>query len=425
MMRSSKAAGFSVLIAAAFLAACGGGGGQHTTVPATLPSGGTTTLKVATGPTAPVTITVKIPSRTASKAARALLAKRKPSYVSPSTMSMQVFTLPSDTGQSVDCTSGGTCTLTFPATASDTSIVVQLFDGTGACCNVLSQGTAALTLVAGVPSSVTLTLDGVTQQIAIGGGPSSFVVNYPTSFTLTTTFPDAQANLIGTIGNVIDSGGSIIIGGTGVPNNVLYNVSDASTLAVGASTFNAGPLNYSQTQTVSYNGGVPAPTSTPLVIQAQQNGGSFTTSNALQIPVLTPLTLSEASPGPYQFIAPALTAGTPNYTAQFVDLTPVSANLTVTANFGAFATLPTMLSVTSDTCTGPTYISGLSPSLASPVPFTAGTAPLSFNISASNPTGTAGCTILFHDDAGPPVNTLSLQIFIDNAQIFIQGKNRK
>lgn len=422
MMRSATAAA-SVLIAAALLTACGGGG-QQATVPGTTtaPTGSSSGAKAAKGPTAQVTVSVKIPSRTSasvtSAAGRAELAqgRRSPKYVSPGTASMTVTTSPSGTNSSVACTSGATCTLSLAAVATDTSITVQLFDQFN---NPLSQQTAAIALTAGVPSNVNLTLDGITVEPEFyNSGVAQLVVNYPVTFTGTTQFTDAEDDSIGTVGNVIDSSGNVILGGTGAPINVNYTSNDP-TVSLAAPAFSAGPP-YELTQTITYSGAQPA--TSPVVLQMFQVGGNGVFSNPMNLPVVSPLTLTTGDTT-YQFIAPAAPPpGSPNYSLEFVDLTPLSTNLQVTANYGPpLSALPTTLTVTGDTCTSGGFITGLSAG-----PFTGVAAPVSFTISATSPTGTGGCTITLQDNAGAPgPNTLSMNLYVDNAQVIIQGKKRK
>jgi len=415
MMRSSRTA-VCAIVASALLAACGGGGGQpSSTLPASTSAGNGTTTKAASGPTAPLTVTVKIPNRTASSAAvraAAANARRSPKYVSPGTQSMTVTTLPSSTSASVNCTTGPTCTLSLAAVATDTSINVTLYDSSSI---PLSIGTTAIALTAGVPSTVSLTLDGVTPAFTLTAAVSQLVVNYPQSFTATTEFPDYSLAMIGTIGNVVDTSDNVIVNGTGAPINV-SNSSTDGTVSVAPPTFNAGPP-YSLTQTVTYSGVGPA--SSPIDVYASQTNGIGEQSNALSLPVVSPLTLT-TSDTTYQFIAPLPPAvAAPNYTAEFVNLAALSPSLTVTANYGALAALPTTLTATSDTCTSGGYISGLTTG-----PFTLSTAPVTFNIVATSPTGTLGCTISLQDNAAAP-NSLTLQLFIDNAQVIIQGKKRK
>lgn len=428
MMRRSLVTA-SAIVAATLLAGCGGGGGQHTALPAS-PAGTVAgpSSSVAPANVAPLTISVKIPSRTpASAKQRALLStKRLPAYVSAGTLSMQAYTLPSGTDAAfVNCTSGATCTLALGPPATDTSIVVTLYASPGGAGTALATQTMAIALTAGVPSTVTMTLDGITDQMALSGAPASIAVNYASSFTLTTIFPDPSANDIGTIGNVIDSSGNVILGGGGAPINIAYTYTDAS-LTSPAPTFAAGPP-YSLSQLVSYSGAAPTvytTTTTPInpsfyvPVSAVQTGGLGIGSNVINVQVLPPLSFSTADTT-YLLSGPPAPTASPTFTLEFPSLSPVTANLTVTANIAA---LPTTLTLGADTCTSGSWIDATLSS-GSPYSFTGSTVALTLTTTAAT---NGSCSFTLTDNAGAPgPNSITATLNFTNGQIFIQGKKRK
>ena len=87
-------AGLGIVLTAALIAGCGGGGGSQPA--STVVSSGTTPVTPAlTAQSAPLTVTVTIPSaKTASS------ERRSPTYVSPATTQIVAYALPSNTSAS-------------------------------------------------------------------------------------------------------------------------------------------------------------------------------------------------------------------------------------------------------------------------------------------------------------------------------------
>jgi hypothetical protein len=248
-MRSTFAP-IGTLALALALASCGGGGSSNTppaSLPAPLPSASAIpAVNNVNGPTAPMTVSIKIPARSAAStsAARAAFAKysktpafanartmantspsasiraagkslasqrRGPAYVSPDTYNMELVLTSGGSvafDQFVYCgVSANTCTYTFTAPIGTNYVaLLYLYDYNG---GLLSAGeTSGVTVAATGPNNVSITLNGLANYFdveAVGANEFYQDASGAQSFAITVAPYDYDGYLITTPGTIMDN----------------------------------------------------------------------------------------------------------------------------------------------------------------------------------------------------------------------------
>ncbi|HEY0396587.1 MAG TPA: hypothetical protein VGD01_19070 [Candidatus Elarobacter sp.] len=194
----SRHLGGVAVLCAALLAACGGGGGGMSALP---PPPATATPAVLT----PVSLAIVIPSQLGAAKAR------KPQFVSPATALVAVAvnggapqTFPVASGAPCGptfTTLAGSCTVyTVAAPVGPDTFAVTLYDASN---RVLSQGTAAQTIVLNTTNTVNITFDGVVAALRIGFSNPSPPSGSPAKIAVTLLPVDAAGfTLVGSPGTL-------------------------------------------------------------------------------------------------------------------------------------------------------------------------------------------------------------------------------
>jgi len=271
--------------------ACGGGGGgsRSAAVPAA----------VATGKAAisSVNISLTIP-------ARSTLSRRRATYISPSTQSMQFTALPGSIVTDVNlnasvCTTSGTsgdksCTFAVSAPVGNDTFTVVAYDqpytagmlGSGA--HALSGASSfAVTVTEGAANvSVPLITGGVpaTVGLSLGGGVSSIAYTGATSTALTVTAYDADGNIIiapGAFSNASGTATPLTIDSANGVSGFGYAVTSAATGTTGAAGATIALNEPDDTVALVYNGTSYVPATDTLTLQGgltNHTGGGTTTA---------------------------------------------------------------------------------------------------------------------------------------------------
>ena len=260
--RMGAGACLAAVLFAASLTSCGGGG---TSTPRTAGS--------APGQTPSVQIRIVVPRTETSSLVR------RPKFVSPGIASVSIAvntnsqpTIANISATSPSCTStstGITCIVAMTALAGTDTFTITAYDQPNAQGNVLSIGTAVVTIVPGT-NTVNVTLNGVVTSISLTLTVALLATGTPTTTTLVLQAMDAQGNTIVGPGNYSDANG----------NPLAITVTDSDTS--GATTINGAksakvtsPSN--ATLTVQSNGS--APNGTTVTFSATATG--ITTASAL------------------------------------------------------------------------------------------------------------------------------------------------
>ncbi|HEY0396586.1 MAG TPA: hypothetical protein VGD01_19065 [Candidatus Elarobacter sp.] len=187
----------AAVLCAALLAACGGGGGRSAVPPPP--------ATPAPGPLTPVSLAIVIPTQFGAAKAR------KPQFVSPATATVSVVvnggaaqTFPVAGGTScapTGTTLSGACTVyTVNAPVGPDTFTVTLLDSAS---HVLSQGTAAQTIVLNTTNTVTITFDGVVAALRVGFSNASPPAGTPARIAVTLLPVDAAGfTLVGAPGTL-------------------------------------------------------------------------------------------------------------------------------------------------------------------------------------------------------------------------------
>ncbi len=280
-------------VGCALLAGCGAGasGGRSSAVPAA----------IATKPPSlsSVHITLTIPGRST-------LSRRRATYISPSTQSMQFTATPGAIVTKVNltpqiCTTSGTtgdkqCTFTVSAPiGSDTFSVVaydQQFDGLGNLpngTNALSAASSfAVTVTEGAANvSVPLITGGIPVTAAVGLATGASAVSFTTSTTsasLTVTAYDADGNIIIAPGVFSDASGNAVplsIDSASGTSGFGYAVTSAATGTTGAAGATIALAEPDDTVALVWNATSYVPATDTLTLQngvTNHGGGGTTTS---------------------------------------------------------------------------------------------------------------------------------------------------
>jgi hypothetical protein len=188
------------------LAACSGGATSR--VPSSA-SGGTQTQ----GATATGTLTFTVTQKSTSR-------RRKPAYVSPSTLDATLFIDGAASGFRVSCSpasgsSGtGTCTINWTSTAGSHAFVAEVDDGH----TLLAEGAATYVVAAGSNATLApLTLNGVAGSVAMitSSVSSSCSGSNPSCVSGLYALADADGNVIVTPGATYDNGPISVGSGAG------------------------------------------------------------------------------------------------------------------------------------------------------------------------------------------------------------------
>lgn len=334
-MRSLVALG-SAAILVAVAAACSGGHGGTSLPPmhggASLPGGPTTSAPGST------TVRIRIPSAAGSYTQ----SRKRPKYVSASTLGGTIYVYPStttpppspaavidlSTNSSSSCTSNSdgsrTCSISVSAPVGTDTFVFDTYDKepvNGAIpqgANLLSTATASAAVTLGGGNSLSLTLDGVVASISVS--PSGYLVlpSGTSALSVNVNASDPDGNIIVGPGNYVDSNG----------NPVTISVNTNSTAISYSTTSLSGP---GTSVTATVNGGtlsgtasITATSGTMSSSLTTQVNDFITTAQTLFAGQATPTATPTASPTPTP--APTATAtaaatATPQSQAYAVNVT--------------------------------------------------------------------------------------------------------
>lgn len=431
-MKQHIVAGCGIAVFAALIAGCGGGS-QSSPTPAgvaTQSAGSGSTSKQPPNTDA-VTVTVRIPARTApsSRVRIGANAKRAPQYVSPNTTSLSI----SATGPADSATGTGTCNLglltctgTIYAPPDTNTITVELMAGS----NVLAVGTqTGIVLTAGQANAIALTFNGVAANVGFATPPpGALVIGIPSTFTVQLVFLDATSAQIGTPGNVIDGLGNVIVGAGGAPNNITIASNSADVTPTGVATWGGSVSPYTLTQTFSYDG-VDIGGSEQVQFTATVNTGAPPPQLADQISVQPMAIFVVANPinppSGYTVSVPTAlpTAGSVTTNTSVVlplaTAVPTTINLLLYANFNTAADA----TISSDTCSNTYADTGIPVAFPSPSGTAIGSTGTAFSFGAFSTSGNASCAFTLTDATDNVSATTTVNF--NNAQVIIDQKGRK
>ncbi len=200
---------FAVVLTAGVLSACGAGTGRGVSPPILAP--------IHSNNGASVQFVMHWPAAHGSQ------ARRRPLFISPSTLSISVevnndpakttiVNNPSTSGQAT------TSTISFPAPPGNDAITFALWDQPNATGNEVGQGSVTQTINAGQPNTISATIDGIASYLTfspVGNQPQVQATTDPTgnvSYTITgdvapalfaATALDADKNVIIASGNTV------------------------------------------------------------------------------------------------------------------------------------------------------------------------------------------------------------------------------
>lgn len=424
-------AGCGIALFAALIAGCGGGS-QSSPTPvnvATQSAGSGSTAKQPPNTDA-VTVTVKIPARTvpSSRVRIGSNAKRAPQYVSPNTTSLSI----SATGPADSASGTGTCDLelltcsgTIYAPPDTNTITVELLAGS----NVLAIGSqTGIVLTSGQANSISLTFNGVAANVGFSTPPpSALVIGIPSTFTVQLDFLDATNAQIGAPGNVIDPSGNVIVGASGIPDNVTIASNSAHVTATGGATWSGSASPYTLMQTFSYDG-ADIGGSEQVQFTATVSTGNPPPQLADQISVQPEAIFVVANPASppsgYAVSVPTAlpTAGSvitnTNVVLPLATAAPLLINLLVYANFTTAANA----TISSDTCSGNYADNGIPLAFPSPSGAAIGTG-AAFSFNAYSTSGNGSCVFTLNDATDNLSATTTVNF--NNAQVIIDQKGRK
>lgn len=431
-----------VLVCGALISGCGGGGSTPPTT-ATVAGGGTGTVGSGGGATknttvpansAAVTLSITLPKKTTA------VSKRAPAYVSQGTYQVVVTANPGASTSYFYC-SAGTCSGTFFAPLTTTSLTVKLQNSSG---GTLSQATQNVTLVAGQNNAVSFTFGGVVAFFTITPTlPATGLVttSMPTSIPFTVTPYDVSGFPIGGPGNLIDGGGNVIVGASGTPQTLSLTSSNPA-ITPGSLTWN-GPGSYTFSGTAQYNGTDPGLSPDQIVLTA--TSAVTTVMGSYTFP-LSPMAMfigidPSHLPNGYTISVPtAVPTSGPVTTTSLVEIplataAPLTVNFLVYANFNPGAGAATLQSNSCD----PIYDanSGISNAFSTPAPSPSpSAAPTSiptsepyggsgyaFSFNAYAPAGAASCQFTLLDSTNNV--SASATVKFNSPHLIIQGKARR
>jgi hypothetical protein len=279
------------VICGAIVAGCSGGSTSPSSItPTSHNNGGGSTNNTASTKTAPVTITVVVPSKSKSTSS----AKRAPQYVSPFTADVNVYANTVFVG-SFAC-STGPCSGAVPVPIATTSLEVQLTDNNG---DPLSEATQAVTIVPGTANSFTFTFDGIASTLAVSATATQLVATgVPTTIPVTVTPQDFLGANIVAPGNVIDAFGNVIISADGTTQTVTLTSSSPHLSLAAPLHWNTG--SYTLTGILNYDGGDPNPNANPdnITLTPSTSADASTFLGTIALNVVPPAIF--VGPYPYQ-----------------------------------------------------------------------------------------------------------------------------
>ncbi len=164
-------------------------------------------------PAAKAVFTIRVPVK---KKASAM----KPAYVSPSTNSVS-FQIAPAAAQVIPLALGSascplangyyTCSLTFNAPIGTGTMVVKTFASTDGSGPALSMNSVPVSIVAGQPNPIVVTLNGVVAALTLSLSPSSVTVGQASTLVATWGGTDASNNAIVGPGSLVDGNGNPIV----------------------------------------------------------------------------------------------------------------------------------------------------------------------------------------------------------------------
>lgn len=206
------------------LVACGGGGGGGGGT-----SGGGTLPPTPVTQSAAVQFSITVPQS----------VQRSPKYISRSTASASIQVSPAggtpQTPVTLSCSSAS-CSTTLQAPVGTDQFTVKLYDGANGTGNVLSQGTATQTVVAGATNTLSVTFAGVVAKINLALAQSTI----------------SAAGTVGLTVTALDAANQTIIGTDAYTNPITLTDTDASGTTSLSATSVTSPAT---TVTLTYTGG--------------------------------------------------------------------------------------------------------------------------------------------------------------------------
>lgn len=285
----------------------------------------------------------------------------RPGYISASTQSM-VISVPGQSNQVFNVTPGSpgcsttsgyvTCDVSGFFTAGEQTITITLYDQTGGQGNVLSTGTTTATILTGSVTYISITLEGTVASASVrvnGSTAVSIPVGTPTSLPLTINAYDADGNLIIAPGGydsstpvqIVDSDTSGVttlspstIGGPDTTATLSYNGGYLSSAVITAKVGGIAQANPVTVTIAATPSPTPSPTPMPQVSPSSLtfSSGATQTFTVLESNYTGALTASSGSTG-VATVSPASANG-PNATFTVKPIAGGTTAITVTDSFG-------------------------------------------------------------------------------------------
>jgi streptogramin lyase len=172
-----------------------------------MPGTAATSPAAASNGTARVTVKLTVPSVRNARAGRG-----RPDYVSAGTNSASIAVSTASTTDGsptiLNCTSGQTCSTTVPAPVGSDTFTVTLYAESGGQGAVLGLGSALQTVSLGALNTVSLTLNGVVNTVALVANPASLPAGTAAAETVNVEALDAAGDTIVAPGGYVDTNGN-------------------------------------------------------------------------------------------------------------------------------------------------------------------------------------------------------------------------